>query len=157
MKRWAQIVNGEVANMVVQLSAPTFGDGSWVDVTGQPIRIGDKDDGSGVFVTPVVVELPRHITQLAFARRFSTAERVRLKLAAVIDPSATTEARAQAAAIAVYVDDVFSATYIDLDRIDTRAGVEALQLIPGMLDGPGRAAEILDNPVQSHERYKGAR
>jgi hypothetical protein len=42
-----------------------------------------------------------------------------------------------------------SATYVDLDRTDTRVGVQALE---GILLTVGRASQILDNPVQDSER-----
>jgi hypothetical protein len=58
--------------------------------------------------------------------------------------------RQQAAAIRVHLADVAASTFIDLGRADTRAGVQALEA--GGLIGVGRALEILDAPVEAHER-----
>ena len=90
------------------------------------------------------------ITRLAFRNRFTQAEKVAMELAALDDPAAPTAQRQQAAAIRVYLSDMNAATFIDLGRDDTRAGVQALE--SGGLIGVGRALEILDAPVEAHER-----
>ena len=54
-------------------------------------------------------------------------------------------------AIKVYLDDV--ATFIDLSRADTIAGVNALETAGILADG--RANEILTNPITSEEEYIG--
>jgi hypothetical protein len=90
------------------------------------------------------------ITRLAFRNRFTQAEKVMLELAALDDPAATMAQRQQAAAIRVHLADVAASTFIDLGRADTRAGVQALEA--GGLIGVGRALEILDAPVEAHER-----
>ena len=94
-----------------------------------------------------------HITGLAFRNRFTRAEKITLELAALDDPGATLAHRQQAAALRADLKDQERATYIDLDRTDTREGVQALEAA-GLL-GAGRALEILDAPVQPHERYRG--
>lgn len=94
--------------------------------------------------TPTVE--PRHITQLAFLNRFTDAEAIAIDLA-------SQGATVQAAAMRRYQNKVSAATYIDLDRDDTRAGVEALEAA-GLL-GEGRAAEILDAAVADAERWRG--
>lgn len=48
-----------------------------------------------------------------------------------------------------YMQKVNAAKFIDLDRDDTRAGVQALEAA-GVV-GAGRAAEILDAPIEPHE------
>lgn len=58
--------------------------------------------------------------------------------------------RQQAAAIRVHLADVSASTFVDLGRDDTRAGVQALET--GGLIGVGRALQILDAPVEAHER-----
>lgn len=90
------------------------------------------------------------ITRLAFRNRFAQAEKVMLELAALDDPAAPMAQRQQAAAIRVYLADVAASTFVDLARADTRAGVQALEAA-GLL-APGRALQILDAPVQAHER-----
>lgn len=94
-------------------------------------------------------DLPR-VTRLAFRNRFTQAEKVALELAALDDPAATMAQRQQSAAIRVYLADVAAATFVDLGRDDTRAGVQALEA--GGLIGAGRALEILNAPVEVHER-----
>lgn len=92
---------------------------------------------------------PRRITKLAFRNRFTTAEKVALEIASLDDPTATMQARSQAAALRANQADVQSATFIDLSRTDTRAGVLALEA--GGLLAAGRALEILDAPIQDSE------
>lgn len=94
---------------------------------------------------PAAIE-PRHITQLAFLNRFTDAEAIAIDLAS---QGATVEA----AAMRRYQAKVSAATFIDLDREDTRAGVEALEAV-GLLP-EGRAAEILDAAVADGERWRG--
>ena len=88
----------------------------------------------------------RHITRLAFLSRFSDAEAILIDLASI-------GATQQAAAMRRYVNKVNAAAYIDLDRSDTRGGVQALEA--ATLIGVGRAAEILDGAIQTIERYRG--
>lgn len=90
------------------------------------------------------------ITRLAFRKRFAQPEKVMLELAALDDPAAPMAQRQQAAAIRVYLADVAASTFVDLARADTRAGVQALEAV-GLL-APGRALQILDAPLQAHER-----
>ena len=90
------------------------------------------------------------VTRLAFRNRFTQSEKVALEMAALDDPTATMAQRQQAAAIRVHLADVAASTFIDLAVQDTRAGVLALEA--GGLLTEGRALEILDAPVQPHER-----
>lgn len=88
----------------------------------------------------------RHITQLAFLSRFTDAEAIAIDLA-------SQGATPQAAAMRRYQAKVNAATYIDLDRQDTRVGVQALEA--GGLLAPGRAFAILDGAIVDHERWRG--
>jgi hypothetical protein len=107
--------------------------------------------GEYVYAAGMLVLAPAtRITRLAFRNRFTQAEKVALELAALDDPAATMAQRQQAAAIRVHLADVAASTFIDLGRADTRAGVQALEA--GGLIGVGRALEILDAPVEVHER-----
>lgn len=101
-------------------------------------------DGNLVF-TPT-----SRITRLAFRNRFSQAEKVALELASQHDPAASMPAKQTAAALRAYLADVAAATFIDLARADTRAGVQYLET--ATLLGAGRALEILDAPIQPGER-----
>lgn len=87
----------------------------------------------------------RYITKLAFYSRFTDAEAITFDLAS----QGNTQG---AAALRRYLKKVDLAEYIDLDRPDTRAGVEALEA--ATLIGEGRAAEILDGAIQEHEVFK---
>lgn len=87
-----------------------------------------------------------HITKLAFRSRFTAAERAAITLAA-------RQATAQGAAVQSYLDDVQAATYIDLQRPDTRAGVMGLEAA-GLL-AAGRAAAILDTTPTEQELFRG--
>lgn len=88
----------------------------------------------------------RYITTLAFYSRFTDAEGVTFDLASL-------GATQGAAALRRYLKKVDLAEYIDLDRADTRAGVQALE--SAGLIAAGRAAQILDAPIQPHEIYRG--
>jgi hypothetical protein len=61
--------------------------------------------------------------------------------------------RQQAAMLRASQADQRDATYIDLDRADTRNGVQALEAV-GIL-AAGRALQILDAPVTEEDRFKG--
>ena len=101
--------------------------------------------GESVDTAPTV----RHITTLAFRNRFTLGEKVALEIASMDDPSAQMTQRQQAAMVRVYLSDVNNAKYIDLDRPDTRAGVQALEAA-GLL-AAGRSSEILDAPIEAIE------
>lgn len=101
--------------------------------------------------TDVLAHAPSHrITRLAFRNRFTTAEKVALEIAGLDNPAAPMPARAQAAALRANQADLASATFVDLQRADTRAGVQMLETA-GLL-AAGRALEILDGPIQPSER-----
>lgn len=93
---------------------------------------------------------PRHITKLAFRNRFTTVEKVAIDLAGIDNPSESMNIRQQSAMIRVAQADMAAASYIDLDRPDTRQGVIILESA-GILS-PGRALEILDTEVLEIER-----
>ncbi|WP_137171446.1 hypothetical protein [Massilia sp. HP4] len=95
---------------------------------------------------------PRHMTVLAFRNRFTKTEKVRVELAAIDDPAAGLEHRERAAVVRVGQADLAAATYVDVDRADTRADVQAFEAM-GLLDAHGRALAILDDEIQPHERY----
>ena len=93
---------------------------------------------------------PRFITRLAFRNRFTLAEKVALEIAGLDAPAALMADRAQAAALRANAADLAAATFVDLDRPDTRAGVQMLEAA-GLL-AAGRALVILDAPVTTEER-----
>lgn len=145
----AIIRDGRVDNVILADDWPDS-----VDVTDMNPRpsIGWAYDGQ-VF-TPVERQQepqPRKITRLAFRQRFTQAEMVALEIAGLDDPTAPMQQRQLAASVRVMQRQVSDATYIDLDRPDTRAGVQQLEAV-GIL-APGRALEILDAPIQPSEEY----
>lgn len=85
------------------------------------------------------------VTILAFLSRFTDEEAVAIDLNSI---GATMEA----AKLRRFLDKVKAATFIDLSREDTIAGVTALETI-GLIK-PGRASQILTAPVQSSEISK---
>ena len=103
-------------------------------------------------IVPIAV-VNRRITRLAFRNRFTQSEKVAIEIAQLDNPLATMPQRAQAAALRSSQADVSAATYIDLDRLDTRSGVQALEAA-GIL-ASGRALIILDDPIQETEKYQG--
>ena len=93
------------------------------------------------------------ITKLAFRQRFTAQEKVTIEIASLDDPAAPMQQRALAATLRANQADVQTATYIDLQRADTRAGVMAMEQY-GLI-GAGRAAEILDTIPAADEIYRG--
>ena len=90
------------------------------------------------------------ITKLAFRNRFTGPEKIAIEFAGLDDPSATMAKRLQSAALRANQSDLNAATFIDLQRPDTRAGVQMLEAA-GLL-AEGRALEILDAAIASEER-----
>lgn len=145
LPRWAQIVDGQVTNVVEQIPSP--GDG-WQDCTGQHVGPGSGFAGDE-FTAPAAS--PRHITVLAFRNRFTQSEKIAIEIAALDNPAAAMPQRAQSAALRANQLDVQAANYIDLDRTDTRAGVQVLEA--ATILAAGRALEILDAPIAAHEEF----
>lgn len=110
---------------------------------------------TGGFSAPPALPAPvfTRLTKLGFRGRFAQAEKTAIELASLDDPAAAMAQRAQAADIRVYLADVASATYIDPQRPETRAGVQALEAA-GLI-GAGRALQILDAPIQATEAFMG--
>jgi len=82
------------------------------------------------------------VTQLAFLQRFTLAERMSIRAARTTDP-----------VVDDFMDLVDKATFIDLARDDTEAGVGYLVQI-GKVTAE-RAESILTAPVQAVERPQG--
>lgn len=145
--RWALVRDGVVANIVEQADAPAVDGHQAIELAGDlaAAAVGDAWDGQA-FTRPASPASPRHITRLAFLQRLTTPEAVAIDLASVGNT-------AQAAGMRRYMELVRAATYIDLDRPDTRGGVQALEA--GGVLAVGRALEILDAEIQPHERYNG--
>lgn len=92
---------------------------------------------------PVTIPEDRKITKLAFLNRFTDAEAIALDLVSI---GATVEA----ATMRRFLKKVDAATFIDLNRSDTRDGVFYLESV-GLLSA-GRALIILDSPINPEER-----
>lgn len=107
--------------------------------------LGKRYEGGEFIATeqPTVDHVAKtQITRLAFLSRFTDEEAIALDLASI---GATVEA----ATLRRYLSKVNAATFIDLSREDTRAGVLALE--PTGILAEGRALEILDAPIQDYE------
>lgn len=142
MARFALVIGGSVATVVEQASLPNVQmGGQWVECAAN-VGPGWTYSG-GAFAAPAVPAPVRHVTQLAFISRFTDAEAVGIDLASI-------GATQGAAALRRYQDKVRAANWIDLDRADTRAGVQALEAV-GLL-AAGRALVILDAPITDAER-----
>lgn len=89
---------------------------------------------------------PVKISRLAFISRFTDAEAITIDLAGQ-------GATVQAAGMRRYMQKVNAAEFIDLNRVDTRTGVQALEAV-GIL-AAGRAAVILDTPPTEGEVWNG--
>lgn len=91
------------------------------------------------------------ITRLAFRNRFTMAEKAAMEIASLDNPAAPMAQRQQSAVLRAYMADVAASTFVDLQRPDTRAGVQQLETL-GLL-AAGRAAVILDTAPAAHEVF----
>ena len=142
-----------VASVFIQTDLGWVGDDIVypLSVVGEGCKVEDYEPPPPV-IDPPAPEV-RHITKLAFRNRFTMKEKVAIEFAGNINPNDTAQKQQLAATVRASNADVAASTYIDLDRPDTRAGVKVMEDF-GLL-AAGRAAEILDNPVQDFERYNG--
>lgn len=153
MRNLAIVAAGIVANVILG-NAADYPDA--VDVTDTDPRPapGWRYDGTAFtppdYVPPEPVAESRIITNLAFDLRFTAAERVAVEMASLDDPSASAEARQQAAYIRVSLQRADKASWVDLDAEVTRTSVQQFEA-RGLI-AEGRATEILDAPVQDSER-----
>ena len=136
---YAQIINGRVHGVFEYDPLPGFAPSIVMVQCDNTVNQGDLYDGS-VFTTPdpVVVDYGTKITKLAMRNRFTFAEKIAIETASETD----TEVR-------VLQKDMDSASYIDLARPDTVAGI-GLYESKGLLTSI-RATEILTNAVDSIE------
>lgn len=131
------------------------------DIPAAAVRAVPQPDGTvlvympGDTLPPAPPQQPspplRRITKLAFRNRFTQAEKIAIEIAQLDVPTAPMQQRALAAGLRASQADVMAGTYIDLDRADTRAGVQALEAA-GLL-AAGRAVQILDAPVSDIEAW----
>lgn len=160
MERYVTFLpDGKLDGSFLQVPPPEHLDRMIVvdEATGRDwVNYRATDDRSGVDLMPatVPVQLARHMTVLAFRNRFTKSEKVRIELAAIDDPAADQAQRERAATVRIGQADLAAATYVDVDRADTREDVLAFEAM-GLLDDAGRALAILDDPIQAHERYNG--
>lgn len=101
-----------------------------------------------VYTPPPPIET--RITNYAFDMRFTLEERINIDLASIDDPNAPMETRRLASRIRVQKERAAKAEFTDLADHDTRVGVMLFEA-GGLLEYEGRAAEILDAPVQLDE------
>lgn len=92
----------------------------------------------------------RRVTVLAFRNRFTMNEKVAIEMASMDNPSAAAEVRQFSAMLRAVLRDLDTATFVDLNRTDTRTYVMLMEQY-GIV-GPGRATIILDTAVQEVER-----
>ena len=133
-------------NVQAHATGPNYEDLVWDG--GDPLPT--KEELDAWLALPVPEGDPvRHITILAFRNRFTMNEKTLIEFTAAHNPNAAIEDQLNSAAIRAYLKDVDTASYIDLERDDTRSGVltmEALGLIAA-----GRALIILDSPIKADE------
>lgn len=113
-------------------------------------------DWSYVRVQDVISRPPpavasRRITKFAFRNRFTQTEKENIELSMLDVPTGQPSARRAAARLRAYDRDIAVATFVDLDRPDTRNGVLGLEAA-GLIEA-GRAAQILDSPVTNDEVF----
>lgn len=150
----AIIENGIVKNVIIATMAEAraaFPDATLIET--ESAGIGWAIGSDGVFVAPQAPLPKRRITRLAFRNRFTQSEKVAIEIAQLDNPTAPMPQRAQAAALRASQADLSVTQYVDLDRAETRGGVQMLE-VAGLL-AAGRALQILDSEVLEHEQYTG--
>lgn len=156
MARILALMAGNVVENVV-IGTPSDYPAS-IDVTDVNPRPAPGWIRSGqTFAAPPPAPSPNfgtRITKLAFRQRVGPQALAAIELASVHNATAPVQAQQLAATLRVMLADVQAATFIDLARPDTRAGVQQLEAA-GLL-AAGKAAEILDTPVQAAEVPVGA-
>lgn len=148
MSYYAQFTNGIVTS-VTETHSPLPDSPDLVQIDTLDESLLGCSYSNGAFVAPTVAAV-RHLSRLAFRRRFSPAERVAIEIASLDDPAATMPERAQAAAIRSSQADILSADYVDLDDQDVIDGVQAFEAVT--LLATGRAATILTATIQPGEK-----
>lgn len=143
---------------VAELPINTPLDASYM-IHPMPATAGQHYDSElGQFLT---ASRRRWITKLAFRQRLTSTERVALKQAQLLPTRLAEETDTDYAVRCTLpmqlqdMDDLLTdATYIDLDRADTRQMVQSLEQL-GLL-AAGRAAVVLDDPIAPHEYFHEA-
>jgi hypothetical protein len=95
----------------------------------------------------------RYIAKAAFWRRATLPEKLALEMASLDNPQATMEQRMFAATIRVWRMEEANMKAFDLADEETRKGIQNLEAFAIL--SPGRAAELLDSPIQPDEEPNG--
>ena len=98
---------------------------------------------------PQPVEVSSIVSVLGFRRRFTLTEKAAIEWAAVDRPDQPEAQRMQAAALRATLADQAAAQFVHLDDPATVVGVQGLEAL-GII-APGRALEILTDPIQPEE------
>lgn len=127
MEKQRAIINaGKVTQVII--ADETWPEG--IDITDVVPRPGIGWDYNGStftappYVEPTPVPEIRHITELSFWQRFTQAERVGIDLSSIDNPASTMTERSNAAGLRDMRQQVIAAEFIDLNRVDTRAGIQ---------------------------------
>jgi len=147
MRTFATIENNTVTG-IIYVTADNWSNG--IDITDldkQP-EIGWTYDEKTGFTEPKSTS--HIITNLAFARRFSFQERIKIERASQHDPTADDEQRDKAAALRVIQERSRKALFVDLNDPETQSGVMYMEQ-EGLLTTE-RAIEILTAPILPDER-----
>lgn len=146
------IVNDYLVTAIITIDPANYaqaaqGAQAAIDITDMPQQpqVGWIFTGAAL-IPPAGQMASTQITKLAFRERFTTAELVGI-LTAAAGTSAT------ALELQIMMQNQSLATYIDLTRSDTQAGVEFLVAL-GLLTQP-RATAILTTPPAAVELYQG--
>jgi len=159
MKLYALIQGGTVYN-VIETDDSGWPEGIDItDVEPRPSMGWTYDEETGFTPPEPDNETPppegdpapvrRIVSNLAFDRRFTFAERIAVELASSDSPTADMAQRTQTAALRVIQERARKALFVDLDDADVQSGVVYMEQA-GLLT-PERAIEILMAPVQPGE------
>jgi hypothetical protein len=99
--------------------------------------------------TPPAVPNSYKITVLGFRNRFTQTEKITIDMSSLDNPAASMGQRQLAASLRVMMADLAVATFVDISRPDTIAGIQSLETY-GII-GAGRANQILTAPITELE------
>lgn len=148
MPYYAQISAGRV--VAITETSGAIAAGNMVPLSSLDFGLVGYGYANGVFTAPAPIPRPRHITRLAFARRFTIDEEADIEIAGTDSPTGPPAARKALARARVASRRVNTSAFIDLDDSATRATVQGYET--ANLLANGRAAQILDAPITEGER-----
>lgn len=104
-------------------------------------------------VQPVTPPTPEIMTNFAFDMRYTLPERIAIERLGIVTAEMTSAQVDTALAVRINLERAKKALFVDPQNPATRAGVMQFVQLGALTEA--RALEILDAPIQEHERFNG--